>query len=277
MKRLRPLYVYVLTFVVVAALSIGVTYLARTHTHALPLARTIPTPSASVSLSPVPVSATAKHLEECAATDNAELTGTQLSGFTKFLSLMDDKSPLSSLPGYPPPLEDRDFLRSTTVGYVTDVAYQPKWIAQDQAYEKSMGYKVMSTPSFPLQGGIVETMPTAVLEVYQTNTVLATAEAAEQWQGSNVAAPGGSSGLGGTVTRTLKFPQRLGLVDVYEAQNVPASEEDEFNVNFVQGDLQVNLLFKGGHDMTLPQIEPWVQDAISRVDQSCKVTLATTS
>jgi len=62
---------------------------------------------------------------------------------------------------------------------------------------------------------------------------------------------------------------------VYEAENTSASEEDEFNVNFVQGDLQVNILLKGGHAMTLTQIQPYVQQALNRVVNACGMKLST--
>jgi hypothetical protein len=208
-------------------------------------------------------------LETCATSEAAVIT---LSDLTKFRLLVDsimNASPLHTLPFSPAkskPLSYQTFLKGRLRGYASDKAYDQQYLAESEEYQRRLGYAVTGTPMIPMQGQVVIDTK-GILEVYQLNTVYTSPAGAQDFQKTQTDALGY---VDRTRTRiTLTSP--LDTAVAYEIVPGVPGQENRYQIDLVQGSVQVDFQFRGGVDMPLGQIGSLVETGLDRLKIACQL------
>ena len=114
----------------------------------------------------------------CATDDRSFITTADLRGFTQSV----DQRYLHP-PGFwrnPSIPFVRTFAQARLKGYISNLALTGPFRSEEDAYAKSLGYKVGNLPLVPLHGAIVA-RTSGVLEVYQTNWEFTSVDGARSW------------------------------------------------------------------------------------------------
>jgi hypothetical protein len=157
---------------------------------------------------------------------------------------------------------------SRVQGFFAAVALEPKYMAENEAIRKSMGYQQQpkGRPALPLSGSIVLDHP-GLLEAYQEVSWFASEEVAMNWINGEGGAP-----------QEIITPDEVHLIDaddVIVRQNKPASAEYQkrIGVTIRAGRLGVGLGLQGGAEVTFSRMLPIFQKALSTASAACHAEL----
>jgi hypothetical protein len=172
-------------------------------------------------------------------------------------------SPRHYQAGTAPPLDVSDWLIGRLVGYLVGKAYEQPYLGQSQAYQRAMGYPVTRDPAVPLQGQIVEDTP-GLLEYEQLNTAFSSSAAAEQFAAGAAYDPPGDGAV--TVPLGSTFPDAVAAME----RNSNPGTESIFHFDWTSGDVEVDMYFRGGRDLSLANVLPLARAGVRALVATCE-------
>ena len=162
----------------------------------------------------------------------------------------------------PTPL-DKNFVIGHLQGLLNSVALRAPYKEQEDAYARSLGYKVGKLPYVPLQGQVVSDNH-GLLELYQTHLVFDSPTFASQVvqrvrvsNSSTVVPVPDSFGLNGLDAVAFESTQ----------SSSAAVQESIVGVDFADGNDVVQLNFRGGEAMSTAFVAPLVAEARRLADR----------
>lgn len=152
-----------------------------------------------------------------------------------------------------------------SVGYLANVALQPKYMAEATARERALGYTPGRWPLLPLDGTVVTDNP-GILEAFQTHLSFRDTEGARRIMAAIEASGSGVAGVNWQ-------PLALALGDEsydYEILGDPqAGHEREIGLNVRLGSTVLQLDLRGGTGLTPDDAARLGRTALSVLAASC--------
>ena len=210
-------------------------------------------------------------LAACATRRSALMPAAALRGFREIVSNSFTTSPIK--PGIPGSSSSKnpaitEFLKGTTIGYMSDLAFEKPFITYERAWESAHHYSVSAIPDVPLQGRSVA-LSKDLLEAYEFATVYSGHDGAVAFASyieRSVASSGNASlvRLRGPFSGDYAAVEYMGPVGASGFQ--AGFYEHELRVEVVVGKVEMDFAFRNGTVLDVPRSMTILRESVAAME-----------